>query len=179
MDAFHHPVKFESDYNQLFLPAQVLNAPVKSANRTQHVVFLQQCEEILRGLNSVKETTTAVRQVLIQSAGDFLDIAHVAEALLVSERTLRRRLATEATSFRSVFDEIRYLLAREYLTKTELTISDIAHLLGYSETYSFRRAFVRWSGVVPIAYRQQKLAEIQILDDSITLVAFLVDFNAG
>ena len=52
--------------------------------------------------------------------------------------------------------EIRDLLAREYLAKTDLTVADIAHLLDYSETVNFRRAFVRWNGVRPSDYRQQQ-----------------------
>ncbi|MAE03294.1 MAG: hypothetical protein CMK25_03465 [Porticoccaceae bacterium] len=79
--------------------------------------------------------------------------------LHVSERTLKRRLETESTSFRSILDEIRYLLAREYLAKVELTIADIAQLLNYADTVSFRRAFVRWNELTPNAYRQQKMAQ--------------------
>jgi AraC-like DNA-binding protein len=114
---------------------------------------------MLRGLNSVEKTTAAVRQVLIQSAGDFLDIAQVAQSLHMSERTLRRRLQAESTSFRSTFEEIRDLLAREYLAETQLTVAEIAHLLDYSETVNFRRAFVRWNGVTPIGFRKQHMAE--------------------
>ena len=161
--AFNAPITFDCEHNQLFLSAQVFDTPVKTANRTLHVVFQQQCEEMLRGLKSVEETTAAVRQLLIESAGDFLDIAQVAERLHVSERTLRRQLEAESTSFRAVLDEIRDLLAREYLTKTELTIADIAHLLDYAETVSFRRAFARWNGVTPNNYRQQKMARFDSL----------------
>jgi AraC-like DNA-binding protein len=157
--AFNTPIAFDSEHNQLFLPAQVLDTPVRTANRPEHVVFQQQCEEMLRGLDNVEGTTAAVRQLLIESAGDFLDIAQVAERLHVSERTLRRQLEAESASFRSVLDEIRNLLAREYLTKTDLTIADIAHLLDYAETVTFRRAFARWNKVTPSAYRQQKMAE--------------------
>lgn len=156
--AFKVPVTFNCEHSQLFLPAQALDTPVKTANRSEHVVFHQQCEEMLRGLNSAEQTTAAVRQVLIQSAGDFLDITQVAESLHVSERTLRRRLETESSSFRSIFEEIRDLLAREYLVATELTVADIAHLLDYSETVNFRRAFVRWNGVTPSQYRQLQVA---------------------
>ncbi len=77
----------------------------------------------------------------------------------VSERTLRRRLGAESTTFRATAEEVRDLLAREYLIETELTVADIAHLLGYSETVNFRRAFVRWNGVTPGAYRQQYVTE--------------------
>ncbi|MEH6593272.1 MAG: AraC family transcriptional regulator ligand-binding domain-containing protein [Halioglobus sp.] len=148
-------LKFDCEHSQLFLPAQVLDMPVRTANRSEHVVFHQQCEEMLRGLKSVEKTTAAVRQLLIQSAGDFLDVAQVAEHLHVSERTLRRRLEAEATSFRTTFEEVRDLLAREYLAQTELTVAEIAHLLDYSETVNFRRAFMRWNGVTPSQYRQQ------------------------
>jgi len=157
--AFDTTVTFDCEHSQLFLPAQVLDIPVRTANRTEHIVFQQQCEQFLRGLNAVEKTTAEVRQLLIESAGDFLDIEQVAQCLHISERTLRRRLATESTNFRSIFDEIRDLLAREYLTKTELTIADIAHLLDYAETVSFRRAFMRWNGLSPIKYRQQKMVE--------------------
>lgn len=87
------------------------------------------------------------------------DIDQIARRLHVSERTLRRQLEAESTSFRSVLDEIRDLLAREYLVKTELTIAEIAHLLDYAETVSFRRAFVRWNGVTPNRYRQEEMIE--------------------
>lgn len=155
---FRVPVRFNAEHSQLFLPAHVLDTPVRTANRSQHVVFQQQCEEKLRGLNTAEKTTAAVRQVLIESAGDFLDINQVAESLHVSERTLRRRLEAESTSFRATLEEVRDLLAREYLRETELTIADIAHLLNYSETVNFRRAFVRWNRVTPSQYRQQNVA---------------------
>lgn len=147
------PVTFDCEHSELFLPARLLDTPVKTANRSEHVVFHQQCEEMLRGLNSVEKTTAAVRELLIQSAGDFLDITQVAESLHVSERTLRRRLEDESTNFRSTFEEVRDLLAREYLAETKLTVADIAHLLDYSETVNFRRAFVRWNGETPSQWR--------------------------
>ncbi|MFT4614131.1 MAG: AraC-like DNA-binding protein [Bacteroidia bacterium] len=111
---------------------------------------------MLRGLNSVEKTTTAVRQQLMTSAGEFLDTAQVAQCLHVSERALRRRVEAESTSFRETVEEVRDLLAREYLSETKLTVAEIAHLLDYSETVNFRRAFVRWNGVTPSDYRQQQ-----------------------
>jgi AraC-like DNA-binding protein len=149
-------VTFGCEHNQLLLPPQVLDTPVRTASQSEYVVFHQQCQEMLHSLSSVEKTTAAVRHVLIQSAGGFLDISQVAERLYVSERTLRRRLTAESTSFRATFDEIRDLLAREYLADTQLTVAEIAHLLDYSETVNFRRAFVRWNGVTPSEYRQQQ-----------------------
>lgn len=156
--ALNASVKFDCEHSQLFLPAQALDTPVRTANPSEHVVFHQQCEEMLRSLKSAEKTTAAVRRLLVQSAGDFLDIAQVAERLHISERTLRRRLEAESTSFRATVEEIRDLLAREYLAKTELTVADIAHLLDYAETVNFRRAFVRWNSVTPREYRLQQVS---------------------
>ena len=149
-------VTFDSEHSELFLPTRVLETAVKTANISDHVIFHQQCEEMLLGLDRAEKTTTNVRQLLIQSAGDFLTIEQVAERLHISQRTLRRRLEAESTNFRSTLDEIRDLLAKEYLAKTELTVAEIAHLLEYSETVNFRRAFVRWNGITPNTYRQNR-----------------------
>ena len=124
-------------------------------------MFHQQCEEMLRSLTTGKKITTEVRRLLLQSAGDFLDISQIAEHLNMSERTLRRKLKTESVSFRALFEEVRDLLATEYLTKTDLTIADIAHLLSYSETVNFRRAFVRWNGITPSDYRQRQADQVK------------------
>jgi len=153
--AFKTPITFDAERNELSIPAEVLDVPVRTANRKEHVVFQQQCEEMLRGLVAVDKTTAAVRQLLIQSAGRFPGISEVADCLHISERTLRRRLNNESTSFRAIVDEIRDLLARDYLTKTELTIADIAYLLDYAETVSFRRAFARWNRLTPSEYRKK------------------------
>ena len=152
---FDTKVVFGAERNQLFLPEHILDTPVKTANVSDHVVFHQQCEEMLRSLTTGEKVTTEVRRLLLQSAGDFLDISKIAEHLNMSERTLRRKLKNESVSFRALFDEVRDLLAIEYLTKTTLTVADIAHLLSYSETVNFRRAFVRWNGMTPSEYRQQ------------------------
>ena len=161
-EAFHTPVSFGAERNELVIPAEALGIPVRSANRTEHIVFQQQCEAMLQGLEAVDKMTAAVRQLLIQSAGDFLDIAQVAARLHISERTLRRRLDNESTSFRAILDEIRDLLARDYLTKTQLTISDIAYFLDYAETVSFRRAFARWNGLTPSEYRRRHSSSVNV-----------------
>jgi len=81
-------------------------------------------------------------------------------SLRVSERTLRRLLKAESTSFRKTLEKIRDLLAKAYLAKTELTVAEIAHLLDYAETVNFRRAFIRWNGVTPSHHRKKSIAQV-------------------
>ncbi|MFT7403681.1 MAG: AraC-like DNA-binding protein [Zhongshania sp.] len=154
-NTFNTPVKFNCEYTQLFIPGAILDKPIRSANIAGHVIFHQQCEEMLRSLESAEEITTAVRLLLIKSAGEFLEISQVATSLHMSERTLRRQLEAESSTFRAIVDDIRNLLAKEYLSATPLAVAEIAHLLGYGETVNFRRAFVRWNKLTPSQFREQ------------------------
>jgi AraC-like DNA-binding protein len=146
-------LRFGQPYNQLLLSAEALHSPVRTANSTGHILFRQQCEELLHATNRVENTSAAVRRMLMQSAGDFPGIDQVADRLHMSKSTLGRRLESESTSFRSITDQVKNLLAKEYLTNTELSVADIAHLLDYADTANFRRAFVRWNGKTPCKFR--------------------------
>ncbi len=148
-------IEFECEHNQIFVPKEWLSLPVRTANPSENVIFIQRCEEMLRGINTTENTSAAVRRLLMQSAGTFYDIAKIAGIMHLTERTLRRRLAAESTSFRRIFDEVRNLLAQKYLSSTSLSVADIAGLLDYSETANFRRAFIRWNGITPAEYRKQ------------------------
>jgi AraC-like DNA-binding protein len=78
-------------------------------------------------------------------------------ALLLSRRTLQRRLKTERTSFQKVLQEVRAVLAVRYLSDERLKSLDIAMLLGYSNISSFTTAFKSWYDIPPAEYRQKFL----------------------
>lgn len=79
----------------------------------------------------------------------------LADALGVSEATFYRRLRQDGTSLGEIIDRRRFELAKEYLANRSLETTRIAHLIGFSESASFTRAFKRWSGgVTPSAFRR-------------------------
>jgi AraC-like DNA-binding protein len=80
----------------------------------------------------------------------------IARRLAVSERTLRRRLEGEGTSFRELCEETRAQLARSYVGDRRLPLSEVAFLLGFSEPSAFHRAFKRWTGATPGAWRARQ-----------------------
>jgi AraC-like DNA-binding protein len=80
---------------------------------------------------------TGLLKLKIRSGG-VLNILQAADHLQVTERTLRCRLVTESTSFRTIFDEVRNVLAQKYLSSTSLKVNEIVHLLNYSERANFR-----------------------------------------
>ena len=73
----------------------------------------------------------------------------LANALGVSERTLRRRLKSVGTSYSAILQRVRSDQARISLTHSNLSVSEIAATLGYSEAVNFRHAFRRWMGCAP------------------------------
>jgi AraC-like DNA-binding protein len=78
-----------------------------------------------------------------------VNIGTIASDLGMSTRTLSRRLADEALTFSGILDELRRDLSDRYLQNKDLSISQIAWLLGYTEVSSFVHAFQRWTGQSP------------------------------
>ena len=146
-------VKFNQPHNEISVPIDLSKEKLVAANSAVHIIYEEQCERLLRDLNKVENFSAATRRILLQAGDDLPDIKKVAFKLHMSESTLRRRLKEESSSYRIICDEVRDVLAKKYLTTTNLTISDIAMLLNYSEAASFRRAFVRWNKVTPNDYR--------------------------
>lgn len=82
------------------------------------------------------------------------DLARVASLLGVSERTLQRRLADEDRSFSDLVERFRREEAMRLLCDPALHLAEIAGRLGYTEQTSFTRAFRRWTGTTPGAWRE-------------------------
>lgn len=81
-------------------------------------------------------------------------IDEVAETLAIPSWTLQRRLAGYGATFSGLIEQTRRELARHYLAQVHLPLGDVAFLLGYSEPSAFSRAFTRWYGTSPRAWRR-------------------------
>lgn len=79
----------------------------------------------------------------------------IARRLGVSARTLQRRLADEGTSFGKVVDETRYEAALELIDDPAVSIGDVSRRVGYADQFAFNKAFRRWTGRSPTAYRRE------------------------
>ncbi|MGI9326459.1 MAG: helix-turn-helix domain-containing protein [Pseudomonadales bacterium] len=98
-------------------------------------------------------------RTLIETFGRVGKADRAATALRTSERTMRRRLSQENTSFQRILDKYRAALAQDYLGETTLSTQQIGELLGFTEATNFRRAFLRWSGRSPHDYRSSLKAQ--------------------
>jgi AraC-like DNA-binding protein len=77
----------------------------------------------------------------------------VAEILNVSARTLQRKLSGKGTTFRKIVDEVRRAQALAHFSTTQMSVNEVTHLLGFSCSSSFARAFKRWTGLSPSEWR--------------------------
>jgi AraC-like DNA-binding protein len=85
-----------------------------------------------------------------------LSIHRVARHLGTSPRSLQRRLAGQNTTFRQLVDAVRLDMARVLLRETDLAVGEVARRLGYRTPSGFARAFARWTGRSPRAFRRTR-----------------------
>lgn len=140
--------------NRVLLPRRLLDEPLPTADAATAQMCVQQCTDLLERRREASGIASVVRSLLLHDPQRFPPIREIADRLGVSERALRRQLAAANTSYQTLLDKTRQTLASELLTTTRLPVERVAHNLGYSETASFTRAFIRWRGMSPTQFRR-------------------------
>ncbi len=87
---------------------------------------------------------------------EWLELHELTRQLNMSGATFQRRLKQEGTSYQQLKNEIRRDTAIELLSKTELSLQDISERLNFHDPSAFHRAFKKWTGLNPGAYRQNQ-----------------------
>lgn len=146
--------QFGASANVARFDAALLRMPVPNADPSLYPVLRQHAERLLSERSAGEGILAQVRAIVIDRlphGGARLPM--VAAGLGMSPRTLQRKLAEAGASFQEVLDGARYELARGYLDRRDLSLVDIASLLGYQEQSAFTHAFREWSGLNPGAWR--------------------------
>jgi AraC-like DNA-binding protein len=103
------------------------------------------------------EAVAAKLEALLVSPGSAaLSADTVAAELHMSARTLHRRLEAEGTRFGEVLDRVRERRARRLLEDPAMPLAEIAYRSGFADLATFSRAFKRWTGIAPGAFRRSK-----------------------
>lgn len=150
---FRCPVRFQADEHRLTIEAKWMQARLPGHDRITSGLVRQQLNRLLQVPIGRDDLLESVANRMRYDMHEPPSQQQMASQVNVSERTLRRRLAERETSFRTLRDDTRLARARDLLANTTMTIADVAQALGYADARSFRRAFKRWTGVLPTAVR--------------------------
>ena len=142
----HMDVLYISE-DQLDVPLPAANAELARMHDEVVVKFLARSDQ--------KDLVNRVHAQIIQRlpSGD-CNKSQVANALYMSTRTLHNRLANEGTSYHDILMQTRRELSEQYMAQQNLSVSEIAYTLGFSDCSNFSRAFHRWTGQSPTAFRE-------------------------
>jgi AraC-like DNA-binding protein len=132
------------------------------ANPQLHGLLRDQMDSLVANVNRTFGMGQRVRRVIEQLLRQSRETTAetVARALHMSSRTLSRKLEQEGTTFMAELSTVRQELARTLLLREpNRPLAEIAFMLGFTHVESFHRAFKRWNGATPLAYRAARALE--------------------
>ena len=146
-------IGFDSTSTSVTIPAEWQGLTVQTADATVEQVCRVQCDQLLMGFSSGQRVIDDVRHVIASVPSNRqMRLEDVADTMMMSPRTLERRLSEAGASFRQIDSAIRMELATRYLALGSIPSQEISRLLGYSQPSAFFRAFRARFGVTPRQY---------------------------
>lgn len=163
---FSATVSYGCSSNVIVFPSSWLSLPLVQNPLSLSKFLKDSLAMIIVGNRQPIGLPEQIRAIISKGYGNtFPDFAQVCEKLSMTPQTLRRRLKEENTSYQAIKDSIRQDAACYYLGKEELSIDEIALMMGFSEASSFHRAFKKWTGQTPAAWRRDFLGLPPEVDD--------------
>jgi AraC-like DNA-binding protein len=150
---FGCPLRFRATHDALVPDAETLSLPFVTHNDGLLQALLPSLDARLAPLREPPLLAQIRAAIARRMSGERPSIEKVARELAMSPRTLQRRLGELDRSYQTVLDEVREDTARRLLRAGELSVGEIAFLLGFEELNSFTRAFRGWVGQTPLAFR--------------------------
>lgn len=152
-ERFDCPLQFDAASNAFAFDKRWLEHPLPLADAITHQAMAERCRKQNTEFTGRQAWLGRIRQLLAAQLNAAPGLEGLAEQMNCSARTLRRHLKDLGCSYQELLDELRFEQAKRMLCEDQLPIYQIAEALGFSETASFRHAFVRWSGVAPSQFR--------------------------
>jgi AraC-like DNA-binding protein len=150
---FRCPVRFEAGYNRITFESRWLEARLPGYDRITCGLLRQQLNAMLKRPLGRHELVVSVSGLIRSGIEDPPSQAELAREVNMSERTLRRRLGLQKSGFRTLRDNALFERSKDLLKNSNLTLTEVAQAVGYSDPRAFRRAFKRWSGQLPTTFR--------------------------
>ncbi|MBD2858791.1 AraC family transcriptional regulator [Spongiibacter sp. KMU-158] len=154
---FACPLFFDSDVYAIEFEAEALTARSSQTDPAMRQFFLNYLEELKRqNLGGLPELVENLIRSLLSTG---CDQEVIAEVLDMHPRTLQKRLKAEGVCFGDLLNNVRAEMATQYLLESDISLTDLASMLGYSELSAFSRFFSGHFGCSPRNYRKANRAD--------------------
>ena len=152
---FKCPVFFDWDSMTMAFDAALLDAPIREANPRLHQVLDAHLRTLQQDYSD--DYCGQIRHLIKQAltTGD-CSIDKVAGFLAINKRTLQRQLKLHDTSYKNLLEEVRFDIARRYLSESSGSLSALADMLCYSELSVFSNAFRLHYGISPREWKKRQ-----------------------
>jgi AraC-like DNA-binding protein len=151
---FGVPVRFGASHNAIVIHTRMLAHPLRDADSVLHAVLKRLADRELSMLQELSAFPNKVRSAIEAELSQGALLERVADRMCLSAGGLRSRLRQHGATYSELLDGVRKEHARRALRDTQLGIGELAHRLGFAHPPAFHRAFRRWFGVTPNAYRE-------------------------
>ena len=166
---FSAPVLFGYPTNNFVVECEFLERQVPAADTRLFGIMKRYLERVLEEMPQEDGVLSSVRRAVAESVRNGEpSLARIAKAMAMSPRTLQRHLKERGTDFKNLVDDTRRRFALTYLKDRRNALTEIAFLLGYSDASAFNRAFKRWTGLAPSAYRAQAASGVAPAADAMS-----------
>lgn len=153
---FGATLDFLAEENGVVFASSYLDVGVRGADHTLAALLDRHAADLLARLPARDTVCARLTAYLFgRTPFEIPSIQEAARALGTSARSLQRALKEEGTSYQAAVDEVRKALSMAHLRAPDRTISEVAFLVGFNEVGAFTRAFRRWTGELPSAYRRR------------------------
>jgi AraC-like DNA-binding protein len=155
-EALGCPVRTTAEWDGGRIGCEIWNLPLRRRDPVLRRVLETQADEILTRLPPRIGLALEVQRALAsRMTGADTRVETIARHLAMSARSLQRRLSAEGVTYQALVEETRKEAAKRYVAGSTLSLAEVAYLVGYAEPASFHRAFKRWYGVTPDAFRNR------------------------
>jgi AraC-like DNA-binding protein len=170
--SFAHPARTSiPEYREIFINHLAFNQPatffeidrsslsmtIPDGNPQAYALFRQQCQARYSLHHKNRFYLSDRVRLCLQSGKGKISLMDVLKQLNMSERSLRRQLSREGTSFRKIRNQHVIQQSLNLLRNPDLPIDKISEILGYSEPCVFTRSFQKWTGMSPSRYRRRNI----------------------
>lgn len=151
---FCENVKFDGATTQITFASKLLDLKIAEKHETVDGFLSAAPANLLVQYRNDASTSARIRKYLrSQKPDQWPELEKLARELHLSSATLQRRLQLEGLSYQRLKDDLRRDIAIDLLSSASMTVAEVAAQAGFQETSAFHRAFKKWTGVSPGAYR--------------------------